>query len=103
MTLMTHMTHSPVIDVHARARKRVNSADVSYPSWTLPLTGMAVADPAEWLPEFEAWALQECLFSERVFGGLRTLHVAFSEWCIRNRSGPCTRYVFEQLLSDQGF
>ena len=60
----------PVIDVHARAHKRMNSADASHPSPTLPVTGMGVADPHEWRPEFEAWAHRECLFSDRNLGGV---------------------------------
>jgi hypothetical protein len=67
------------------------------------LTGMAVQDPREWIPEFESWAPAECAHLDRCFGGVGALHVAFSEWCVRNRSVPCTRYVFEQLLNDQGF
>jgi hypothetical protein len=64
---------------------------------------MAVHDPEEWSPEFEAWAPQACVYMERGFGGVGALHAAFCEWCIRSRSIPCTRVVFEQLLHAQGF
>jgi hypothetical protein len=67
------------------------------------LSGMAVQDATEWTPEFEAWASQACVYLDRAFGGVGTLHVAFSEWCVRNRSVPCTRAVFEELLNTQGF
>ena len=67
------------------------------------LSGMAFHDPAEWVPEFETWAPRACIYVEGGFGGVGALHVAFSEWCVKNRSVPCTRDVFEQLLTDQGF
>jgi hypothetical protein len=64
---------------------------------------MSVHDFREWIPEFEAWINLACVYRDRACGGIRALHIAFSEWCMRNRSVPCTRYVFEQLLADQGF
>lgn len=67
------------------------------------LTGMAVHDPHEWTPELESWAPQECVYLDRCFGGVGALHVAFCEWCTRHRGVPCTRVVFEELLSAQGF
>jgi hypothetical protein len=67
------------------------------------LTGMALHDPEEWVPEFTQWALQECVCRDGAWGSITALHVAFSEWCVRNRSVPCTRAVFEQLLNNQGF
>jgi hypothetical protein len=103
---MAHMTHNPVIDAHARTRKRMNSANVSglsYTSLTAPLKGMALQDPTMWIPEFEVWALRECIFRDRCFGGLGALHRAFSDWCLRNHSVPCRRDTFEQLLERHGF
>jgi hypothetical protein len=123
---MTRMTHSSLYPYVSRAGVRgkgehlsypssrhasrhaspiwVKSQHASYPSYASPtLTGMALQDPEEWIPEFESWAPQECLFIDRSFGGLTALHIAFSEWCMRNRSVPCTRYVFEHLLTNQGF
>jgi hypothetical protein len=66
-------------------------------------TGMAAHDAGQWLPEFEAWAPQACVYRERCFGGVGALHVSFCEWCVRHRSVPCTRAVFERLLDSQGF
>jgi hypothetical protein len=90
---------SPVIASYSPIRAKVGHT--SYASSVL--TGMALCDPEEWLPEFAAWSLRECVWFDRAFGGLGALHAAFGEWCVRNRSVPCTRYVFEQLLNAQGF
>jgi hypothetical protein len=64
---------------------------------------MALHDPAEWAPEFQAWLLKECILFDRALGGIGALHLAFNDWCLRNKSVPCTSYVFEQLLSREGF
>jgi hypothetical protein len=98
------MTHFVDYPRHARAGIRVNREKASSPVIaSLPLTGMALHDPAEWIPEFDAWASRACVYVDFAFGGVGALHAAFCEWCVRNRSVPCTRDVFEHLLNDRGF
>ena len=62
-----------------------------------------VDDPAAWREPFHAWALSECVFKDRCFGGIGCLHVHFAEWAITHDAVPCTRDTFEVLLSDAGF
>jgi hypothetical protein len=88
-----------VIASHSPIRAKLQHSSHASPAFT----GMTLQDPEEWVPEFEAWALRECVYLDRAFGGVTVLHVAFSEWCIANRSVPSTRITFERLLYSQGF
>ncbi len=60
-------------------------------------------EPDAWREPFHAWALSECVFKDRCFGGIGCLHVHFCEWADAHNAVPCTRETFEQLLSDAGF
>lgn len=60
-------------------------------------------DPDGWREPFHAWALSECVFKDRCFGGIGCLRVHFCEWADAHNAVPCTRQTFEQLLTDAGF
>jgi len=60
-------------------------------------------DPDAWRKPFHAWALSECVFRDRCFGGIGCLHVHFCEWADAHNDVPCTRETFEALLTDAGF
>jgi hypothetical protein len=94
---MTHMTHYPVIDVHARVCIHRNRTEVSYPSLA------DLHDPEMWLSEFEKWASDRCIFRDRSWGGVGCLHRDFSEWCCTHHSVPCWQKTFKRLLIGQGF
>lgn len=60
-------------------------------------------EPDAWREPFHAWALSECVFKDRCFGGIGCLHVHFCEWADAHNAVPCTRQTFEQLLTDAGY
>lgn len=62
-----------------------------------------IHDPAAWAEDFHRWALANCVYRDRCFGGIGCLHRDFGEWAVSHESVPCTRDVFEQLLRDAGF
>jgi hypothetical protein len=68
-----------------------------------PTQEMPGFDPGAWTPEFEAWAPVQCVFRDRCFQSVVSLHLDFIVWCAGNGSVPCTRETFEFLLRDQGF
>lgn len=60
-------------------------------------------NPAAWREPFQTWATSQCVFKDRCFGGISSLYVRFSEWCIAHDAVPCPRDTFERLLVDAGF
>jgi len=64
---------------------------------------MASHDPHAWAEDFHRWMLDRCAGGDRYFGGIGALYKDFRDWCIRRNEVPCTRTVFEHLLTDAGF
>jgi hypothetical protein len=64
---------------------------------------MAVHDPTAWAEDFHRWAITECVFRDRCFGGIGRLLRHFCEWQVTRDEVPCTRKTFEALLSHGGF
>ena len=60
-------------------------------------------DPAEWQEPFVRWLNSACVSNPRCFGGVGSLHIAFSEWEAGRDGVPCNRDTFELLLKDLGF
>ncbi len=65
--------------------------------------GVPPADLEEWRELFVRWLDSVCALHPRVFGGVSALHRAYCEWGISQGGVPCTRKVFERLLTEQGF
>jgi hypothetical protein len=68
-----------------------------------PSTGTLLHDPTEWREPFARWLGFACVISPRCFGGVVCLHIAYSEWEVRQGGVPCTRDTFERLLTERGF
>ena len=69
------------------------------PSPELPLQ-----DHTFWADDFGKWALKQCLFSDRYFGGIKALHSDFCDWCNRHGEGAGPMLpTFEALLESEGF
>jgi hypothetical protein len=66
-------------------------------------TDIPADDPAAWRDAFWCWIEAECVFRQRCFGGIGSLHVHFCEWAKDHDSVPSTRQTFERLLADAGF
>jgi hypothetical protein len=65
--------------------------------------GIPPNDPAEWREPFVLWLDSTCVRSPRCFGGVGCLHIAFCQWESGRGGVPCTRDVFERLLTERGF
>ncbi len=65
--------------------------------------GMEKHDHEAWEADVDLWAKTDCVFRDRRFTGIGHLHLAFSEWAVKNQGVPCRRDVFEALLLDQCF
>ena len=72
--------------------------EINAPSASIP-----PHDPAEWREPFVRWLDFACVRSPRCFGGVTCLHIAFCEWESGRGGVPCTRDVFERLLTERGF
>jgi hypothetical protein len=90
---------SPVIASYSPTRAKLGHT--SYASSVL--TGMALHDPEEWAPEFQAWVLHQCIFRDCCTSSTDVLHAGFCDWCLSNRSVPCRNDTFEELLKRTGF
>jgi hypothetical protein len=64
---------------------------------------MPEQDPSTWKEDFHRWALMQCLYLPRDFGGMKALHRDFCDWCITHQSVPCTCSTFERLVQLMGF
>lgn len=65
--------------------------------------GIPAHDPAAWAEDFHRWALSNCVYRDRCFGGIGALHTDFRRWTLAHESVPCRDETFEQLLRDAGF
>jgi hypothetical protein len=65
--------------------------------------GMAHQAPDAWAEDFHIWALSQCVYHDRCFGGIRSLHRHFSNWAIAREVDPCTLESFKWLLDNAGF
>jgi hypothetical protein len=90
------------IRLHARVyADRGNGVTIRHASSML--AGMALHDPGEWEPEFNAWVLHRCIFRDSCISNTAALYAAFCDWCLSNRSVPCRTDTFEELLTRNGF
>jgi hypothetical protein len=64
---------------------------------------MAMHDQTAWAEDFHRWAITQCVFQDRCFGGVRALLRDFCDWQVMRDEVPCTRRTFEALLRDSGF
>jgi hypothetical protein len=64
---------------------------------------LPVVDPFPWAEDFQKWTLARCVYRDRCFGGIGSLHRDFCEWAIACEEPPCNRQIFEQLLDNAGF
>jgi hypothetical protein len=90
--------HGPEIERRASQPPSENPDDAKLVDCEMP--GF---DPSEWAIELITWVSTQCVLRDRCFGGVGSLHIHFSEWCVRSGSVPCSRQTFEWLLRDQGF
>ena len=60
-------------------------------------------DPSPWAEDFHKWTLARCVYRDRCFGGISSLHRDFCEWVIAHDECPCTREAFVRLLDQCGF
>lgn len=65
--------------------------------------GIPAHDAAAWAEDFHRWALSNCVYRDRCFGGIGALHTNFCRWTLDHKSVPCRDETFEQLLRDAGF
>ena len=63
---------------------------------------MPAVDPFAWAEDFHRWALQRCIWHDRCFGGVASLHDDFCGWAIARNEVPCRREAFEWLLRHAG-
>jgi hypothetical protein len=50
------------------------------------------------------WTMQRCVFRDRSWGGVVSLHRNYAMWCVREAGDiPCLLSVFQQWLAMQGF
>ncbi len=64
---------------------------------------MPAVDPFAWAEDFQKWALAQCVYRDRSFGGIRGLNCDFRDWLIAHDKVPCTLDTFERLLNGIGF
>jgi hypothetical protein len=62
-----------------------------------------IVNSSGWAEEFHRWALSRCVFRDRCFGGIGSLHCDWCEWQVSHNDVPASRVVFEGLLRDSGF
>lgn len=56
--------------------------------------------PDEWRVPFRDWLDENCIMSNRVYGGVKHLHNDFCEREVGNAGVPCTLATFNMLLTE---
>jgi hypothetical protein len=65
--------------------------------------GVLAGGSAAWAEDFHRWALSNCVYRDRRFGGIGALHTDFCRWTLSHDSVPCRDETFKRLLRDAGF
>ena len=62
------------------------------------------AEPEDYELGLHRWAVSQCIFRERAWGGIGPLHLAYAVWCDQvGQDVPASRRTFENLLTAGGF
>jgi len=82
---------------------RENMPSAETPQTAIKATKGGMADhAAAWKEDFHRWALENCVYRARCFGGVKALHNDFCDWAIARDEVPCRRKAFEWLLREAG-
>jgi hypothetical protein len=98
-----HLSYEYIVDADSRVNVKTASTRNTDERFVHNWQSESGCQHEAWEKEFQAWAATNLRFDERQWLSIGYLHSQFCEWCSANESVPCTRQVFDALLSLEGF